>query len=458
MPPTLLGPDGRPLERPVQKMGRNYLDAVHQWSKVLSNPEDVDLGTYERMVDTDETIGAGLDFLTLSVCAKLGEYSHPDERFQTFIRENFEGMRDTLAMAVSEILTAMWAGFSVTEIVLRSEGSRWMLDQLATLNPQTVAFGLDLEEGSPTYGDIHHIWQWRWTQWEVDLNPGQCLHYAHRSRFGNPYGKSRLKRAYAPWYIKTNLLPSWGRALDRYGSPLTVGKTPNMHQQLMSPYGGLDEQTRGEHMLARLQELIAGACMVLEEGESVEFEGLGQALGDSHEKAQNHLNKMELRALGLPSLIFDNTDVGSYSLGEKHYDVFIQNLEFLLLEVSEVLLEQLVRRLLWWNFGWTGELGEFAQPSLQPEDQAALVQGFVQLTSAGYMSPELQADLNHVREKVGLEPVEAMPYTAPAAPALPAPAEEPEGPETPPEETERPVEMRLRLLRDVRRNGRAVEA
>ena len=333
----------------------------------------------------------------------------------------------------------------------------------------SVHFGLDLQQGSRSYGELQNIWQWRWTGWETQLNPGQCIVYSHQGRHGNPYGRSKLKRAYAPWYIKTALLPAWGRALERYGSPLTVGKTPNATQPALDHYGNDTGVSQGEYFLDRLKELISGACMVLEEGEEVTFEGLSTALGDSHEAAQNHLNKMLLRAIGLPSLVFDNTDVGSYSLGEKHYDVFIMGLEFLLLEVREVLLEQLVRRLLFWNFGWTGELGEFAGVSLQPEDQAALIAGYVQLTDSGYMTPELKADLDHVRKKVGLEIVESLPYTPPALPAQAAPPGESAGegddeggspgatrrrkprPRKPSGGAveEVPEEMRMRLLRDV---------
>ena len=466
---ALLGPDGRPLLRPqqVQRRGRNYLEGVHQWTGALVRPDHIGLETYQKMADTDETIGAGLDFLTLSVCSKLGEYTPPRRSLQKFIRSNFEGMRGSLAMAVREMLTALWAGFSVTEIVLREESGSWVLDQLSTLNPLTVTFGLDLAPGSPTYGEVERVWQWRLSAWEVSLDPRQCVLYAHGSRFGNPYGQSRLKRAYAPWFIKTALLPAWGRALERYGAPLTVGKTANLAEPVFE--NGLEVgTTRGEYMLERLQELIAGACIVLEEGEEVSFQGLTTAVGDNFEAAQNHLNKMLLRSMLLPSLVFDNTDTGSYSLGEKHYDVYLMGLDYLLLEVTEVLLEQLVRPLLAWNFGWRGELGAFSRPSLQPEDQEKLVAGFVALTNAGYMSPELKADLDFVRDKFGLEIVESLPYSAPALPAQPGSVptrpdtqdgdgddqddeDSPASDETP----EEPAQMRLRLLKGVKDEVRA---
>ena len=449
---ALLGPDGRPLQRPqqIRRAGRNYLEGVHQWASNLVRQDSLGIDTYQRMVDTDETVGAGLDFLCMSVCAKLGEYTHPRARYQRFIRDCFEGMRGSLGMAVRDMLSALWAGFSVTEVCLRPEGGRWLLDQLATLNPASVTFGLDLKPGSQTYGEVEHVWQWRYSAWESHLDPRQVIHYVHQQRFGNPYGQSRLKRAYAPWFLKTNLLTSWGQAVERHGAPLTIGKTTNLSQEMEDEDGVVT--TRGEYMVERLRELISGACVAIEEGEEISFQGLGRAVGEDFENAQNHLNKMILRSLLLPSLVFDNTDTGSYSLGDKHYDVFIMSLDYLLLEVTEALLEQLVRPLLWWNFGWDGDLGEFTRPPLQPEDRAAIVKMFIDLTTAGYMSPENKPDLDHVREVAGLEIVESLPYSAPALPAQSAaPAEEPDGDDEEEDSPtpEQPAEMRMRLLRGV---------
>ena len=94
-------------------------------------------------------------------------------------------------------------------------------------------------------------------------------------------------------------------------------------------------------------------------------------------------------------------------------------LESILEEASEVLLEQFVRRLLTWNFGsrlksW----GSFVMQPLQPDDLKLFADIFATLTNAGYMTPELRADLNAVRKRFRLDPVESLP-----ALPLPAPVE-----------------------------------
>ena len=101
------------------------------------------------MVQTDETIAAGLEFVTLAAISRLGEYVHEDRPdIQDFIRENFESMQGSLPMAVGDILCAMWAGFSITEVVLREEGGWFWLDSLDTLEPRSVCLHV-VADGGP---------------------------------------------------------------------------------------------------------------------------------------------------------------------------------------------------------------------------------------------------------------------------------------------------------------------
>jgi hypothetical protein len=69
---VILGADGRPMQRsriqPGVRSGRNILD-VHQLMGWLQRPDNIGLETYERMVQTDETIAAGLEFVTLAPSA-----------------------------------------------------------------------------------------------------------------------------------------------------------------------------------------------------------------------------------------------------------------------------------------------------------------------------------------------------------------------------------------------------
>lgn len=170
-------------------------------------------------------------------------------------------------------------------------------------------------------------------------------------------------------------------------------------------------------LLRLLEGLSNSSGLVVGNLEAVEFLQSARDIGGDFETIQNHMNRMILRALLVPALVLENTEVGSYALGTQHFNVFLLGLESILEEASEVLLEQFVRRLLTWNFGsrlksW----GSFVMQPLQPDDLKLFADIFATLTNAGYMTPELRADLNAVRKRFGLDPVESLP-------ALPLPAE-----------------------------------
>lgn len=82
-------------------------------------------------------------------------------------------------------------------------------------------------------------------------------------------------------------------------------------------------------------------------------------IGEGFKKACDYYNRLIMRGLLIPSLLFDNGDTGSYSLGQEHYKLFDVSLDAILSILTEAILEQLVRPLIDWNFGTQDDYGEF---------------------------------------------------------------------------------------------------
>lgn len=124
------------------------------------HPDSALLTDFERMVDTDETVAAGIDFMITCVLNKLDKYvneKQPD--IQQFVNDNFEGMKGNLTTACRDILTAIWAGYSGSEIIWKSEGGKIVLDRITTYHPRTVMFNVERETGELTEGPLT---QWGW--------------------------------------------------------------------------------------------------------------------------------------------------------------------------------------------------------------------------------------------------------------------------------------------------------
>jgi len=421
---VILGADGRPMQRsriqPGVRVGRNILD-VDQLLGWLHRPDNIGLETYERMVQTDETIAAGLEFVTLAAVSRLGEYVNEDRPdIQEFIRENFETMQGSLSEAVGNMLAALWAGFTVTEIVLRERGGWFWLEGLETLEPSSVRLHV-VDDGGPRHGQVDKVYQWWGTAWQTDMPGEKVVHFCSRRlgiRPGNPYGTSRLKSVYKWWCLKDPMIAAWGLTMQRYGTPFTFIETAgNASDTVQLPDG--TTASRADYLTELINSMGTGTGMVLSPGEKVTLSQLGRAVGDDFEKLQNHCNRVMLRGILVPILLLDNTDVGSYALGQRHFDMFLMGLKHLLLQATEALLEQLVRPLIELNFGPQDAWGYFKTAPLEPEDLKLWSEVFAGLANVGFVSAEHPPDRNAVREKFGLDPIEEGTHWPPTS-ALPA--------------------------------------
>lgn len=408
----------------------------YQWvqafgSTPFQNPDNLRIEDYERMIDTDETVFSGIEFVTLAALARLGEYTHSDGKIQDLVQESLEKMDDSFANAVSEILTAIWAGYSATEIIWREDKGRVMLGGLQTLHPNSVT----LDIGRPGDGHLKNklkqvIQFYGWGgQHQVNIPVDKCIVYSHRCRFGNLYGKSRLKPAHKSWWLKDVALTAWGLTLQRYGSPHVVGKVGPGNVVI-----GNQTVDSFTYLSQMIDSLSAKGSLVVDKNTEVDFLWPLRTFGGDFEMFVAYCNKMIYRALLLPSLVADHGSSGSYSLGQQHFDLFALSLEELLLEVTEVLLEQLVRPLIEFNFGPQDDYGEFGLENFQADDEKMLSELFKNLVDAGTIDKTRLEDVNWMRLRVGmpeLSPEDFEP-SLPEMPLLPTSQDPNADPNAPP--------------------------
>ncbi len=379
-----------------------------------------------RIAARASAIAAGLEFVTLATVSRLGEYVNEDRPdIQDFIRENFETMQGSLPQAVGDMLAALWAGFTVTEIVLREQGGWFWLDSLETLEPNSVKLHV-VDDGGPQHGQVDRVFQWWGSQWQAELPGNKVIHFCNRRlgvRPGNPYGFSRLKSIYKWWRLKDPMIAAWGLTMQRYATPFTFVETAGgVGDTVQLPDG--TTASRADYLTELINSMGTGTGLVLSPGEKVTLAQVARAVGDDFEKLQNHCNRVMLRGILVPILLLDNTDVGSYALGQKHFDMFLMGLKHLLLQATEALLEQLVRPLIELNFGPQDAWGYFQTAPLEPEDLKLWADIFTLMGNAGFMSAEHPPDRNMVRAKFGADPIEeGTPW--PPTSALPAAAAPP---------------------------------
>jgi hypothetical protein len=439
--------------------------------KFVQNPSSVSIETYKRMVDTDDTIGSGVDFLVTCLAGRLGAYQHKSPEITQWVKSALGEIKGGFRCAVKEMLSATWAGFSVTEKVWANKSSGFVIDQLVTLPPHTVLFEVERTGELTPDGILQYQRNWNplnvgygigffgglttagfgfsspgaspdpfakfgdlpfplrtanmYNYLSIRIPKQKCIHYSHKAQgnFGNPYGRSLLRRAYKWWVMKDAFLRMLAVALDRKGTPLTiVYADPNATladpKKVGSNAAGAARGKAGVAISAPVAAAMAfrnihnDTTVILpgKKGEIFNTDFVPQASNaDEFMSSIGLCNVSMMRALLIPSLIFANGDgTGSYALGQEHARTFEKILDSMLDGFTEVILDQVVRDLLMYNFprsAWEKDgLGSFSKREFTAEEMEKMSAIYERAITGGVIDPTDLADLNKMREAIGFEP------------------------------------------------------
>jgi len=390
----------------VGQIGSQLQSTFNLFDGAILNPDAALVPEYERMLDTDETVAASFYFLTLCVISFLGDYSHPDDRITALVHECFEGMDGSLALACEDILSAVWAGYSATEIVWLANSGRIMLDYLATYHPYSITFHVNER------GRLDKIKQASLLNaLGVDIPKEKSIIFSYRKRFNNYYGKSAFKPIRKNWLLKDAFLKMWARALDKFGTPILAATVPDGTVKDPETQQEMSQLEFATKLLANLQngtalvfsakDAGAGHSGQLPKVDAVATGGTGA--GAAFDKAINYLNKMISRGLLIPSLVFDEgARSGSLALGMSHFSGFLQMVQALFTQLKEILLDQFISRLITYNYGPQKDWGDFQKRQPSAEELKLFSEVFLNLTNAGMIDPAIEEDFTYARNVMGL--------------------------------------------------------
>lgn len=372
------------------------------------NPDKVGINKYQEMYRADETVSSGIDFITLSVLARLGEYSHPDKKITDFILRQFERIHGSMYLVVEEILsTAIINGFSVSEMIFDVVDGLIQITDIQTLDPACVCFNLHQDgqlknrvKGVKQTGSLFDS-----TSKNSNDNPiEKYIIYSHNSKNLNPYGTSRLRSIYPVYYVKKSMMCSWTICLERFGSPFLKGEVGT--EAPTSIFDGRGEEIGIYDFLERTMSTIqAKTSIVVPEGVKIEAIQSAQngTVGIAFEKIIDYCNKMIYRGLLIPGLTAATDTNGNRALGTVHQSLFFLGLKKLTRDITEILLDQLIRRLITWNFGEQETFGTFQTDEFDPDVANTLAELYQKAVNTGYLFADEFSDVNSMREKIGAQ-------------------------------------------------------
>lgn len=381
-------------QKATNSVGYGYSAIITQLLSSLDQPirnTDQFRQFYKQMLEDDESIGTGLEYLAGRVVSKIGEFSHDNPRVKELVDHSIESVRGTMTEIRKDILRNSFAfGFGVAEFTIKDEGGLWVLSSMPVYDPSTISFKM-AKFPDNSYG-IGSVMQKSGMGQDIEIPSGKCLIKTHGN--GNsPYGHSLLRRCYRWWAFKRAVPKLWAVALERYGMPLL--------------HGTADSEGTGKKLEEALANINSKAYVVTNDKCNVQTVGApGGDISSGYMAADELCDKKIYRALFLPSLLGSGENGGSYSLGQVHLELFNATAVSLAEEYIDCELEQLWRPLIEWNFGPQESYGEFSiTDSIPADEKKTLSEMLLNLANAGVVDPD--SDRDWMREVLGLpEPEE----------------------------------------------------
>ena len=347
----------------------------------LPRDDHIALETYKSMMN-DAQIRAGIEVVALATIGSGWEFNFPQtddpekaDEILKFIRSTFgnlnktHGIRADLFQVFREVLSALWAGFSVTEKVWgKDSDGKWVITRYKVLPPETIKFNIN-KQGmlSPTEA----VEQSYSVQAEVKLPARKVNIFIVNPTFGSPWGESILKPVYNNWYVKDWMVKFHASYMENLGSPILIGKTNR------------DTIT----MNNALQEARNSSVITLSESEDVDILNAGGSGGDFESAIRYHDAQM-MRGMLVPSLLVGQDEaMGSRALSEVHFEVFKLSRIGALQQQLKTWINADIREMVRLNFGDLEAYPELTFKSWSRSDQQRLATMMVDLVNAQIISP-----------------------------------------------------------------------
>jgi len=377
------------------------------------SPNDLSISKFKEMLN-DSTVAAGYDFLRFTVLSRVGEYTNAeDPEIEEFVREQIDRLSGAFELTLSDIFTAVWAGVSVTEMVLRpiTEG-KWAgkvgFQALHTIDPATIQpRGFKMSDNG---WQIESVSQ-RVGAKSVELPGENLIVWSHDAAFGNPWGSSIFRAFYKNYFTKDFAIRVWGIFLERYAMPILRGAAPPGNS--LCP---IHNQEESNTLILRevLEQLLTKAVLVLPKSPDP---------GQDQEAALPHVDFLEparrgdageyltsiryhdgeiLKRMLIPRLVLEEAQMGTRAQATVHLEAFMLRLQYYLAILKAVLEEGIIRRLIQINFANPTDYGEWRFAPISESDISQWADVIFKLTSAGFMSPAEPTHRDFVAETLHL--------------------------------------------------------
>lgn len=345
------------------------------------NPDEVSIQTYKSMMK-DSTVRAGYNLVKFSVLSRNWKIIYPEKEKKAleivdYLKYSFENMDGRLSGALSNVLTSLLYGFSVSEIVfdIFKQGkykSKIGVKKVKTLDPETIKFITDKK------GTLKKVKQ---TSTEIGLKDinlpiDRLIIHTNEKEFGNYYGVSRLRAVYEHWFIKKVITRFWNVSLERFGTPIVIGSVPSKHD--LNTMKGILSNLQSKSSLAKLGDW---------EIEALET-GIGRSSGGDFKGCIEHHDTQILRGMLIPNSLLGGGSGGSFAKSKVEFDLFLLMIRSLEQDICGIIENYLIKPLVYYNYGEMQSFPQFVFEPMTKEEFLELAKVFALLVRNGVIGAD----------------------------------------------------------------------
>jgi len=347
------------------------------------NPDEVSVNLYKK-ISKDATVRSAYNLLKFSILSRNWKIisGKDDKKSQTIIdslKYTFEHMDGRLDGSMSNVLTSVLYGFSVSEIVFdRFKVGKFSgkigVKKIKGLDPETITFVTSRK------GDLQKVLQSRvqdaFGAKPITLPLDRLIIHTNEKEFGNYYGSARLRSVYEHWFIKRVITRFWNIALERFGMPIVVGTVP--------------AKSDLENMKSILSNLQSKSSIAKLDGWNVEAleTGIGRSSGGDYQSCIDYHNSQILKAMLIPESLMGGSAGGSFAKSKVEFDMFQIMIRSLEKDLCGIIENSLIKPLVFFNYGQQENYPQFVFEPLTKAEFLELAKVFSLLVRNGVIGSE----------------------------------------------------------------------
>lgn len=393
-----------------------------QWDNMVPGPYKTFpdpltlVAEYYLMRTFEPTTKRVLALLRSLVLGKLGHYVNENMDIEEAVNGYLRGMAGGIEKVIGDLLSALWAGFAVLEPIWETDEGDWTVKRCDLLHPFTFfnrrgtgedAVGIRLDKNEKIVK--------RLTQYPTKMGGGNPVTHniedviywpAFQELREQTIGCSLLASARRAWYSKIIIENYWNTFVEKCAMPTPVFRVPM--GTTTDPKTGR-EMTWVEFFKEFFEEYIPGMAIAVPLNDDAQFDFTTMQVGSdgsAFDRITNYWKQELFNSMITPRLALEEPEHASRGQTESVMDLYYMMVDGIRLEIGQVLINQLISKMIELNFGPGNANGHWQWDPLQNQDMELLARVFETVERAKYQQsmtgqPMHPADEEKLREIFG---------------------------------------------------------